>query len=287
MQQDPNSRPATGYPYPYPPQQPANGYPPNAGTAYPYQNHNPYYVPLQPPSLRAVLIFTAVLLLPILSIFFIFLIIVRPQSPTVYLNSLSVSNFTVSDNRLSGKWDLRLQFQNPNSKMSLHYDDVLCTLYRGRETLSETRLQPFDLGTKDQAPFNATLSVSGTYVDGRVVDSIGKERAEKGSVEFDLRVVSLVTFRYGVYTGRSSETVFCDDVAVGVGGNISSGNMVGPAMRCKRENGRFLHCSAGETLIDQPKLLENLLQRDESTRADGRNFRDRAGFIAEHGTSAA
>ncbi|WZZ07086.1 hypothetical protein YC2023_093007 [Brassica napus] len=48
-------------------------------------------------------------------ILFIFFIIVRPQLPTVYLNSLSVSNFTVSDNRLAGNWDLGLQFQNPNS----------------------------------------------------------------------------------------------------------------------------------------------------------------------------
>ncbi|KAJ0260193.1 F126 [Hirschfeldia incana] len=238
MQQDPNSRPATGYPYPYPPPQPANGYPPNPpGTAYPYQNHNPYYAP-QPPSPRAVLLrrlFTAftVLLLILGLILFIFFIVVRPQIPDVYLNSLSVSNFTVSDNRLAGKWDLGLQFRNPNSKMSLHYDDVLCTLYFNRATLSETRLQPFDLGTKDQTPINATLSVSGTYVEGRVVDSIGKERAEKGGVEFDLRVVSLVTFRYGVYRRRRYVTVFCDDVAVGVAGNSTSGNMVGSAKRCK------------------------------------------------------
>ncbi|CAN6841985.1 unnamed protein product [Brassica oleracea] len=236
QQQDPNARPATGYPYPYPPQQPSNGYPPNAATAYPYQNHNPHYAPQ--PSPRAVLLrrlFTAftVFLLILGLILFIFFIVVRPQLPTVYLNSLSVSNFTVSDNRLAGNWDLRLQFQNPNSKMSLHYDGVSCALYYDRASLSETRLQPFDLGTKDQTPVNATLSVSGTYVDGRLVDSIGKERGEKGSVEFDLRVVSLVTFRYGVYRRRRYVTVFCDDVAVGVGGNSSSGNMVGSAKRCK------------------------------------------------------
>ncbi|WZZ07085.1 hypothetical protein YC2023_093006 [Brassica napus] len=86
--------------------------------------------------------------------------------------------------------------------MSLHYDGVLCTLYYDRASLSETRLQPFDLGTMDQTPVNATLAISGTYLEGRLVDLIGKERGEKGSVEFDLRVVSLVTFRYGVYRRR-------------------------------------------------------------------------------------
>ncbi|CAH8302653.1 unnamed protein product [Eruca vesicaria subsp. sativa] len=239
MQQDPNSRPApaTGYPYPYPyPNQPpasTNGYPP---TAYPYQNHNPHYAPHPDP--RALLIrrlFLALMVSILIFglILFTFLLIVRPQLPTVYLNSLSVSNFSVSDNHLTGAWDLRLRFLNPNSKMSLYYDTVLCAVNHGDESLSETRLQPFDQGTKVETPVNATLSVVGTYVGGRVVDSIGKERAEKGRVEFDLRMASLVTFRYGVYRRRRYVTVYCDDVAVGVSGNSSSGKMVGAEMRCK------------------------------------------------------
>ncbi|CAH8341952.1 unnamed protein product [Eruca vesicaria subsp. sativa] len=241
MQQDPNSRPATGYPYPYPPQQPAppsNGYPPNPATAYPYQNHNPHPYHAPHPNPRAILfrrLFTAftVFLLILGLILFIFFLVVRPQLPTVHITSLSVSNFTVSDNRLAGNWDLRLQFRNPNSKMSLRYEAVTCDLRYDRVSLAETRLQPFDLGTKEQAPVNGTLSVAGTYVDGRLVDSIGKERGSKGSVEFDLRVVSLVSFRYGVYRRRRYVTVYCDDVAVGVAGNSSSGNMVGSIKRCK------------------------------------------------------
>ncbi|KAG2327350.1 hypothetical protein Bca4012_036359 [Brassica carinata] len=237
MQQDPNPRPATGYPYPYPyPNQPpasANGYPPNA---YPYQNHNPHYAPHPDP--RAVLfrrLFIALMVFILIFglILFIFLLVVRPQLPTVYIDSLSVSNFNVSNNQLTGNWDLRLRFQNPNSKMSLYYDTVLCAVYYDGESLSETRLQPFDQGTKDQTPINATLSVSGTYVGGRLVDSIGKVRAEKGSVEFDLRMISTVTFRYGVYRRRRYVRVYCDDVAVGVPGNSSSGKMVGPEKRCR------------------------------------------------------
>jgi hypothetical protein len=240
--QDP-SRPATGYPYPYPypnPQQqqpPTNGYPnPAAGTAYPYQNHNPYYAPQ--PNPRAVIIrrlfivFTTFLLLLGL-ILFIFFLIVRPQLPDVNLNSLSVSNFNVSNNQVSGKWDLQLQFRNPNSKMSLHYETALCAMYYNRVSLSETRLQPFDQGKKDQTVVNATLSVSGTYVDGRLVDSIGKERSVKGNVEFDLRMISYVTFRYGAFRRRRYVTVYCDDVAVGVPVSSGEGKMVGSSKRCK------------------------------------------------------
>ncbi|XP_024016037.1 NDR1/HIN1-like protein 10 [Eutrema salsugineum] len=240
MNQDPNPRPATGYPYPYPypnpPHQP-NGYPPpNAGTAYPYQNHNPYFA--TEPNPRAILLrrlFIAILvfLLILGLISFIFILVVRPQLPVVFINSLSVSNFNVSNNQVTGNWDLQLQFRNPNSKMALHYDSVFCTLYYGRESLSDTRLQPFDQGTEDQTPINATLAVSGTYVDGKLADSIGKERASKGNVEFNLRVFSTVTSRYGVYRRRRYVTMYCDDVAVGVPANSSSGKMIGPAKRCK------------------------------------------------------
>lgn len=244
MQHDPNPRPATGYPYPYPypnppPQQPAastNGYPHNAGTAYPYQNHNPYYAPQSNPRAvfirRLFIVFMAFLIILGL-ILFIFFLVVRPQLPDVYINSLTVSNFNVSKNQVSGKWDLSLQFRNPNSKMSLHYDSVLCSVYYDHASLSDTRLQPFGQGKKDQTPINATLSVSGTYVDGKLADSIGKERAAKGNVEFNLRMVSWVTFRYGAFRRRRFVTIYCDDVAVGVPATSSSGKMVGSSKRCK------------------------------------------------------
>ncbi|CAH8389565.1 unnamed protein product [Eruca vesicaria subsp. sativa] len=238
MQQDTNSRPANGYPYPYPyPNQPpavADGYPP---TAYQYQNYNPYYTP--EPNPRDVLIrrIALAVMISFTIIFFILFIFITPllglQLPNVYLNSLSLSNFNVSDSHLTGNWDLRLRFENPNSKMSLYYDTVLLGVYYNDEYLSQTRVLSFGQGTKDQTPINATLSVSGTYVGERLVDSIAKERVEKGSVEFDLRMASWVRFRYGVFWKWGYVRVYCDDVAVGVSGNSSSGKMVGSEMRCK------------------------------------------------------
>ncbi|KAJ0259042.1 F126 [Hirschfeldia incana] len=226
MQQDSNSRPSSGYPYPYQSQQSnANGYTPNA---YAPHHHNP----------RAILIrrlFSAsmVILLVLGLILVLYFGLVRPQLPYAYVNSLSLSNFNVSNNHLTGNWDLQVRFQNPNSKMSLYYNTVFCTLYYNRVSLSETRLQPFDQGKKDETTINATLSVSGTYVESRLADSIRKERAANGSVEFDLRLTSSVTFRYGVYRRRRYVTVYCYDVLVGVPANSSSGKMVGSAMRCK------------------------------------------------------
>ncbi|KAL1208799.1 NDR1/HIN1-like protein 10 [Cardamine amara subsp. amara] len=238
------SRPATGYPYPYPyPNQPVtstNGYPPpnttGAAAPYPYQNHNPYYAPQPNPRailLRRLFIIFMAFLLILGLILFIFFLIVRPQLPDVYLNSLSVSNFNASNNKVSGNWEFQVQFRNPNSKMSLYYDSVLCGLYYNRESLSETRLQPFDQRKKDQTVVNGTLSVSGTYVDSRLVDSIGKERSDKASVEFDLRMFSSVTFRYGAFRRRRYVTVYCNDVAVGVPVSSGSGKMGGSVKRCK------------------------------------------------------
>lgn len=226
MQQDSNSRPASGYPYPYDPPQQSN--------ANGYQNH--YYAPHHNPRailIRRLFIASMVLLLILGLILVLYFGLVSPQLPYAYVNSLSLSNFNVSNNHLTGNWDLQVRFQNPNSKMSLYYNAVVCTLYYNRDSLSETRLQPFDQGKKDETPINATLSVSRTYVDARLADSIGKERAAEGSVEFDLRMTSSVTFRYGVYRRRRYVTVYCYDVAVGVPANSSSGKMVGSAKRCK------------------------------------------------------
>ncbi|KFK32407.1 hypothetical protein AALP_AA6G237800 [Arabis alpina] len=222
MQQDPNPRPATGYPYPQP--------------GYPYQNHNPYYAPPRNPRavlLRRLFIVLTAFLLVLGLILIVFLIVVRPQLPNVYINSLSVSNFNVSNSQVSGKWDLNLLFRNPNSKMSLHYDTVLCSVYYGRASLSDTRLQPFDQGKRDETPLNATLSVSGTYVDGRLADSIAKERASKGNVEFNLRMLSWVTFRYGAFRRRRWLTIYCNDVALAVPPTTSSGKMLASSQRCK------------------------------------------------------
>ncbi|CAN8287910.1 unnamed protein product [Cochlearia groenlandica] len=242
--QDP-SRPATGYPYPYPPpppqQQPAASA--ATATAYPYQNHNPYYAHPPPPPyheanphavlIRRLFIVFMVFLLIFGLLMFIFFLVVRPQLPQVYMDSISVSNFNVSNNQVTGNWDLQIRFVNQNSKMSLHYDTLLCSLYYHRVSLSDTRLQPFDQGKKDQTPIKATLSVSGTYVDNRIVDSIAKERSAKGAVEFDLRMASPVTFKYGAFRRRRYVTVYCDDVAVGVNSTSNSGKMVGSSKRCK------------------------------------------------------
>lgn len=71
------------------------------------------------------------------------------------------------------------------------------------------------------------------YVDVWLVDFIGKERVVEGSVEFDLRMIFLVIFWYGVYWWRRYVMVYCYDVVVGVFVNSSLGKMVGFVKRCK------------------------------------------------------
>ncbi|KFK44298.1 hypothetical protein AALP_AA1G239800 [Arabis alpina] len=239
MQHDPNPRPATGYPYPYPypnpPQQQAAAT--ASTTGYPYQNHNPDYPPQDHPCVvlarRICFVFMA-LLITLALIFIIFSLVVPPQSPYVYINSLSLSNFNVSNNQLSGKWDLNLLFHNPNSKWtSLHYDTSLCSVYYDRVSLSDTRLPPFDQRKRDETRFNVTLSVSGTYLEGELADSIAKERASKGNVDFNLTMVSRITFRYGAFHRSRYLRVYCSDVAFAVPATSSSGNMVGFSKRCK------------------------------------------------------
>lgn len=80
---------------------------------------------------------------------------------------------------------------------------------------------------------NASLSVVNTYVDGKVTDSINKEKA-RGRVGFDVRVMSLLGYRYGGWKGRRRVlVVWCEDVMVGVSSSTGSGKLEGGAKRCR------------------------------------------------------
>ncbi|XP_010557439.1 PREDICTED: protein YLS9-like [Tarenaya hassleriana] len=232
-----SSRPVTGYPYPNPypnpppPSATVNGYPPPLADAYRYHYPPPQTNPRAALYRRLFIIFMAVLLVLGFALF-IFFLVARPRLPDVNINSVSVSRFIVSNSTISGEWDVQFQFRNPNSRMSLYYDDVDSGVFYRRSLLSESHLPPFDQGTKDQTAINATLSTVSNYLEGRLLDSMGRERAAHGVVAFDLQLTSIVGFRYGAIRRRRFVTVVCIGVAVNLRANSTTGTMINPGKEC-------------------------------------------------------
>lgn len=235
-------QPVTGYPA-----GPANqnGYPPpSSGTAYPYaapppaaynynyyNNNNPYYQ--QPDAyavqratfLRRVLaIFIACFVIAGTVIFIVWLIL-RPRLPEVRVDSFSVSNFNLSDNFLSGNWDLQFTAWNPNKKMTIYYDDIQASIYYDSKPLAETSVAPFFQGTRNETASKATFAATRTFVDG-----INKNTP---NIEFDVIMLARVRFKAGSWRARSRFLrVYCGDLKVGLAQNKSSGNLVGGPRQC-------------------------------------------------------
>ncbi|KAL8210215.1 hypothetical protein R6Q57_006947 [Mikania cordata] len=245
------SRPVTGYPaYSGAGHQP-NGYP-NTATAYPYvappphppQNQgtyfhvagNPYYSNPYASQPRATFVhrFFACLIGSILItgiIIFIMWLVLRPQIPQFRVETLTLSNFNISTNSLiSGNWDARFTARNPNSKITLYYNQIEAAIFYKSDSISETTVPPFVQGTKNETTLRATFASLTAYLDDR--DSINGER-NRGAVNFNLRMMTRVRFQAGSWWARRRILrVYCPNLPVGVSANSSSGSLVGGSKQC-------------------------------------------------------
>lgn len=240
--EDPNrNRPVTGYPAP-------NGYstnPPPPATAYPYYQNNPYqpqnYHQYDPDSvrraacLRRIFAFVIGLVVIFGAITFIVWLVLRPQLPEFRVDSLSLSNFSLgNDSLISFTSQIRLTARNPNKKMTLQYDHIQAFVFYRDESLSDTTVPPFSQDTKNETSFTANFAAAGSFVDKRVLDGINGERANGGSVNFNLRMLSRVRFEAKAWkTRKRFLKVFCGDLTVGLSTNVRSAQLTGGPKQCR------------------------------------------------------
>lgn len=245
------SRPVTGYPAHSTAGHHPTGYP-NTATAYPYvappphapQNQgtyfhvagNPYYSDPYASQQRATFVhrFFAVLVGSILItgiIIFIMWLILRPQIPEFRVETLTLSNFNVSSNSLiSGNWDARFIVRNPNSKITLYYDQIEAAVFYKSDSISETTVPPFVQGTKNETSIRATFASLSAYIDNR--DSINSDR-NHGTVNFNVRIMARVRFKASSWWARRRILrVYCPNLSIGVSSNSNVGSLVGGSKQC-------------------------------------------------------
>lgn len=238
-----NSRPpVTGYPAP-PPGAYSNGYPPGAhsGASYPYAAPRPqyanyqYYAPDRRAAfLRYFLVAVIAFFVIIGTVLFIVWLVLRPRLPKFEVESVAVTNFSVSNasQYVSGDWVVRFQVANPNKKMKISYTDIEAYLSYKTESLSETRLQPFDQGTRNQTVVQASFAAADSYVDNWAVSGINADRAS-GAVSFQVRLIALARFKAGWWRARRRVIkVVCGNLAVGLSSNNGTGKLTGGARDC-------------------------------------------------------
>ncbi|XP_030522704.1 NDR1/HIN1-like protein 26 [Rhodamnia argentea] len=239
-----NSRPpVTGYPAP-PPGAYSNGYPPGAhsNASYPYAAPPPqyanyqYYAPDRRATfLRYFLVAMIAFFVIIGTVLFIVWLVLRPRLPEFRVQSLTVTNFSVSNSsqHVSGDWLVQFQVANPNKKMKISYADIASSIFYKSESLSATRLPPFDQGTRNQTVVQASFAAVDTYVDGWAVSEINAERA-RGAVSFQVRLLALARFKAGWWRARRRLIrVFCVNLAVGLPPNNGTGKLTGGVRECR------------------------------------------------------
>lgn len=75
---------------------------------------------------------------------------------------------------------------------------------------------------------------SGAYVEKWAFEGMGKERAERASIRFNVRMVARVSFKAGAWRARRRYLrVYCGDLSVGFALNRSSGNLLEGQRRCR------------------------------------------------------
>ncbi|CAI8592840.1 unnamed protein product [Vicia faba] len=228
--QDP-SRPATGYP--------AYNHP-NAAQ-YPYAAPPPYYHQPPPPprpyasrSFFRAFFATMICLAVIFGVIIVITwLVLRPSLPHFTLTSLSLSNFSASNQSLSGTFRLSFNVRNGNRKMSVTYNALRSSIFYHSNYIAESELAPFKQDTKSETALNVTFAAANAYFEPGAVRDLNGDRT-RGSVPFDVQISASTSFRSGSWRFRPRILkIVCRRVVVGISSNSTSGELVGLPGECQ------------------------------------------------------
>ncbi|CAN4099025.1 unnamed protein product [Withania somnifera] len=231
---DPN-RPVTGYPAVAPPP-PATTYP---YAASPYYNNNNYpypdpYTAQRNTFLRRVIAILIASTIITGTILFIIWLVILPRIPEFQVDSLAVSNLSLSNSLITANWDLHFTAKNPNKKINLYYDEIAAAIFYESLSIADTTVPPFSMDKENETGQKVSFVASRAYVEKWAFEGMSKERGERGSVRFNVRMVAKVSFKAGGWRARRRYLrVYCGDLSVGVSSNKSSGNLLGGERRCR------------------------------------------------------
>ncbi|CAH8390131.1 unnamed protein product [Eruca vesicaria subsp. sativa] len=161
----------------------------------------------------------------VLTALFLVIFFSPPQFPCVTLVSLNVSRLNFTTARISGYVDMQFQVINGNMLTDFSYDDVYCSMYRGKRLLASTMFPAFSQRAWETKPINFTVYLT-PLTRAR---EVGKD--PYALEEFDVKLVTFIKWRFG-----SSKSVMfsCDEVPVGlVLTTPGHGKMIGPARNCE------------------------------------------------------
>lgn len=183
------------------------------------------------------------LTLIVVSIFVILMAIIgiawlamHPHDPFLEVISLSVTNFSVSDSELRGKYELSLTITNPNKKVQLVLDSFNVGLLYGHVLLSEAAGQQSPLFVNKMENKCVKVELAERNSPESVMHEDLVENWNKGVVKFNVKMGVRVRFEAGIWPSREQFLhAYCGDLNVGFSPK-ETGKLLGVGKDCNIVN---------------------------------------------------
>lgn len=130
-------------------------------------------------------------------------LVLRPSRPKVFVETVSVSEFDVTNNGLNSSIALEMSIRNGNKKIGIYYDVLqLSAYYGGSEMIGHTWVEGFYQGHKNTTALRPVLTSNPyLYLPSTVSKNLSSEKS-KGVVEVEVRMRSRIRIKVGKIKSR-------------------------------------------------------------------------------------
>ncbi|GFZ17744.1 hypothetical protein Acr_26g0010140 [Actinidia rufa] len=187
-----------------------------------------------PPFIRRLILALVLIFFIITAVSLVSWLVLHPHAPAVVLTMLSVSNFTLSNARCTGKYEVEFTLTNPNRKIDLEFErfEVFLAYKRDRFLKEDVDgVLHFTLVRMKQTRVHVALATETSSVHTMkkwTAMEMGREWKTTRVVSFDVRMQAVARFKASGWLSRHKDIdVVCSNLKVGFD---SDNNMRGKLM---------------------------------------------------------
>ncbi len=165
----------------------------------------------------------------------IFYLLYRPHRPSFAVNSLRISQFSVTSTKLTSKLDLSITARNPNKKLVFVYDPTTVAAAPSSSDVSigTGTIPAFVHGTKNTTTFKVAIASTSETLDSSAITAL-KSDLKRKSLPLKFQLDTKVKVKVGgLKTTKVSIRVTCDGIKATVPAGKSPGKASTENVKCE------------------------------------------------------
>ncbi|MED6193210.1 hypothetical protein PIB30_016941 [Stylosanthes scabra] len=162
--------------------------------------------------------------------------VLKPRPPGFRVSSVSVSNFSVSDSELKGRYEIDLNITNPNKRVDVKVDEFIFLVCYDTVVVSAPKpvlQQPLIMYAEKmrEREMKVELRLMNTAPNGRKKKMV--KDWKKRVVNFNVRMKARVTYEDGIWgTKEKFLDIYCGDLDVEFFSIKDTGKLLGVGKDC-------------------------------------------------------